>query len=256
MPSQLSRLQTPQPLLRDKPSLKFILTKMPRSIERIALGCVLLILIFAHPTFSQSQDPQKSQSSNTAQILNQRILKAYESLGVARELLKFERMESLPQGTVVTWLGNFPNRKGVKITKFSVTQSHQVPGGIDRSEEKSILLEFNGSTLSKVESEIKTANYATEDTTSVRMTDNTPLDNNVDDLMIHADRNGREAEYPLNYLPDEGVNRERSEFKKEFYLKLIEDFFIHVLRIQEMQNQQTAKNQKKLLQTFKESLEY
>nr|WP_232224597.1 hypothetical protein [Leptospira fainei] len=255
MPSQLSRLQMRQPLPKDKQNRNFFSAK-PRSVERTVLGCVFIILITAFPAFSQSQDPQKSQSSQTAQILNQRILKAYESLGVARELLKLERMESLPQGTVVTWVGNFPNRKGVKITKFSVTQSRQIPGGIDRSEEKSILLEFNGSTLSKVESEIKTANYATEDTTSVRMTDTTPLDNNVDDLLIHADRNGREAEYPLNYLPDEGVNRERSEFKKEFYLKLIEDFFIHVLRIQEMQNQQTAKNQKKLLQTFKESLEY
>ncbi|EMJ98394.1 hypothetical protein LEP1GSC192_0285 [Leptospira sp. B5-022] len=182
-------------------------------------------------------------------------MRAYESLSVARELLKFERMDALPIGTLVTWVGNYPNRKGVKITKFSVTQSPN-PGGIERAEEKSILLEFNGSTLSKVVSEIKTANYSAEDTIMIRMTDNTPLDNNVDDLVIYADRNGKEAEYPLNFLPDEGVNRDRSEFKKEFYLKLIEDFFVHVLRLQEMQAQHSSRNQKKLLQSYKESLEY
>ncbi|WP_246028276.1 endostatin-like outer membrane lipoprotein LenA [Leptospira fletcheri] len=237
------------------PSRKRSLGTRQRRTEQFLLWSSFFLLLFFSPILSQSQGGTSSSPSGTAQILNQRILKAYESLGVARELLKFERMESLPQGTVVSWVGTFPNRKGVKITKFSVTPSRS-PGGIERSEEKSILLEFNGSTLSKVESEIKTANYATEDTTLVRMTDNTPLDNNVDDLLIYADRNGRAAEYPLNYLPDEGVSRERSEFKKEFYLKLIEDFFIQVLRIQEMQNQQSAKNQKKLLQTFKESLEY
>ncbi|WP_246050437.1 endostatin-like outer membrane lipoprotein LenA [Leptospira langatensis] len=222
---------------------------------RIVFLTVLTFLLFLSlPAFSQSQEAAKTQSSST-QILNQRILKAYESLGVARELLKFERMEALPIGTLVTWVGTFPNRKGVKITKFSVTQSSS-PGGIEKAEEKSILLEFNGSTLSKVISEIKTANYSSEDTILIRMTDNTPLDSNVDDLLIYADRNGKEAEYPLNYLPDEGVNRDRSEFKKEFYLKLIEDFFVHVLRLQEMQAQHSSKNQKKLLQSYKESLEY
>ncbi|WP_086446908.1 endostatin-like outer membrane lipoprotein LenA [Leptospira venezuelensis] len=217
----------------------------------------LLLLLSLIPSIAQNQDATKSQSgtASSTQMLNQRILRAYESLSVARELLKFERMEALPIGTLVTWVGNFPNRKGVKITKFSVTQS-TTPGGIERAEEKSILLEFNGSTLSKVVSEIKTANYSAEDTIMIRMTDTTPLDNNVDDLVIYADKNGKEAEYPLNYLPDEGVNRDRSEFKKEFYLKLIEDFFVHVLRLQEMQSQHSSRNQKKLLQSYKESLEY
>ncbi|WP_243401982.1 endostatin-like outer membrane lipoprotein LenA [Leptospira haakeii] len=219
---------------------------------------VLILLLSSLSINSQSQDGTKSQNNSTSsstQMLNQRILRAYESLSVARELLKFERMEALPIGTLVTWVGNYPNRKGVKITKFSVTQS-TTPGGIEKAEEKSILLEFNGSTLSKVVSEIKTANYSAEDTIMIRMTDTTPLDNNVDDLVIYADKNGKEAEYPLNYLPDEGVNRDRSEFKKEFYLKLIEDFFVHVLRLQEMQSQHSSRNQKKLLQSYKESLEY
>lgn len=219
---------------------------------------ILLLLLSSLSINAQSQDGTKSQNnsaSSSTQMLNQRILRAYESLSVARELLKFERMEALPIGTLVTWVGNYPNRKGVKITKFSVTQS-TTPGGIEKAEEKSILLEFNGSTLSKVVSEIKTANYSAEDTIMIRMTDTTPLDNNVDDLVIYADKNGKEAEYPLNYLPDEGVNRDRSEFKKEFYLKLIEDFFVHVLRLQEMQSQHSSRNQKKLLQSYKESLEY
>ncbi len=230
------------------------------SIRKVApkAAFLLLLLLSFFSTNAQNQDGTKSQnnsSSSSTQMLNQRILRAYESLSVARELLKFERMEALPIGTLVTWVGNFPNRKGVKITKFSVTQSPS-PGGIERAEEKSILLEFNGSTLSKVVSEIKTANYSSEDTIMIRMTDTTPLDNNVDDLVIYADKNGKEAEYPLNYLPDEGVNRDRSEFKKEFYLKLIEDFFVHVLRLQEMQSQHSSRIQKKLLQSYKESLEY
>ncbi|TGN02296.1 hypothetical protein EHR06_07210 [Leptospira dzoumogneensis] len=228
----------------------------PKAALKAVFISLLLLLTFL-PSFAQNQDATKSQSgtSSSTQMLNQRILRAYESLSVARELLKFERMDALPIGTLVTWVGNYPNRKGVKITKFSVTQS-ATPGGIEKAEEKSILLEFNGSTLSKVVSEIKTANYSSEDTIMIRMTDTTPLDNNVDDLVIYADKNGKEAEYPLNYLPDEGVNRDRSEFKKEFYLKLIEDFFVHVLRLQEMQSQHSSRNQKKLLQSYKESLEY
>ncbi|PJZ70376.1 hypothetical protein CH373_12690 [Leptospira perolatii] len=227
------------------------------NLPSLGTGLLLLVALFLLSNTSSlyTQTKPQEKEPSTSQIVNQRILKVYEGLSVGKELLKYERMESLPLGTLVTWIGSYPNRKGVKVTKFSVIET---PGGngIQRAEEKSIILEFNGATLSKVTSEIKTSNYHSEENTVVRMTDDTPLDSNVDDLLIYADRNGREAEYPLTYLPDEGVNRERSEFKKEFYLKLLEDFFVHILRLQEMQNQHSVKNQKKLLQTFKDSLEY
>ncbi|RHX90967.1 hypothetical protein DLM75_10590 [Leptospira stimsonii] len=192
-------------------------------------------------------------SSGTAAILNRRILRIYEDLGVARELIKLERIDSVPNGTYISFLGNFPNRKGIKVTKHSISEGKN---GIERAESKSILLEFTGTTLSRVITEVRAENADGSDTTIIRLIDETPLDQNVDDILVESNRNGKEMRYPIQFLPDEGINRERSAFKQEFYLKLLEDFLVQVLRLQEMQNQESAKNKKKLLQTFKDSLQY
>ncbi|TGK21836.1 endostatin-like outer membrane lipoprotein LenA [Leptospira kmetyi] len=204
-------------------------------------------------TQSKEDDSHKNKSSDTASLLNRRILRVYEDLGIARELLKLEKMDSVPNGTYVTFLGTYPNRKGIKVVKHSIQEGKN---GIEKAESKSITLEFTGTTLSKVITEVKAENSDGSDTTVIRLTDETPLDQNVDDILLQADRNGKEVRYPIQLLPDEGINRERSNFKQEFYLKLLEDFLIQLMRLQEMQSQESAKNKKKLLQTFKDSLQY
>ncbi|WP_407936750.1 endostatin-like outer membrane lipoprotein LenA [Leptospira santarosai] len=211
---------------------------------------MVVFLVFANlSVYSQNDDTHKNKSSDTASILNRRILKIYEDyLGAARDLLKVERIESVPSGTYVTFLGTYPNRKGIKVVKHSFQEKKN---GIEKAESKSILLEFTGTTLSKVVTEIKAETMDGSDTTVIRLTDETPLDQNVDDIVLQADQNGKEVRYPIQLLSDD---KDRSDFKQEFYLKLLEDFLIQLLRLQEMQNQESAKNKKKLLQTFKDSL--
>ncbi|AVV78615.1 Uncharacterized protein XB15_00825 [Leptospira santarosai] len=213
------------------------------------LNFLVVFLVFANlSVYSQNDDTHKNKSSDTASILNRRILKIYEDLGAARDLLKVERIESVPSGTYVTFLGTYPNRKGIKVVKHSFQEKKN---GIEKAESKSILLEFTGTTLSKVVTEIKAETMDGSDTTVIRLTDETPLDQNVDDIVLQADQNGKEVRYPIQLLSDD---KDRSDFKQEFYLKLLEDFLIQLLRLQEMQNQESAKNKKKLLQTFKDSL--
>ncbi|EMI64592.1 endostatin-like outer membrane lipoprotein LenA [Leptospira noguchii] len=214
---------------------------------------LLTFLLLSGSIHSQNKEEdihKHKSSSDTASILNRKILKIYEELGIARELLKLERMESIPSGTFVTFLGTYPNRKGIKVAKHSIQEGKN---GIEKAESKSILLEFTGTTLSKVVTEVKSESIDGSDMTLIRLTDETPLDQDVDDILLHSDRNGKEVRYPIQLLAD---NRERSEFKQEFYIKLLEDFLIQLLRLQEMQSQESAKNKKKLLQTFKDSLQY
>ncbi|WP_232380598.1 endostatin-like outer membrane lipoprotein LenA [Leptospira ainlahdjerensis] len=215
----------------------------------------LLLFFVAFSLFSEGKeaDDHKTNSSATATILNRRILRIYEDLGVARELIKLERIDSVPNGTYISFLGNFPNRKGIKVTKHSISEGKS---GIERAESKSILLEFTGTTLSRVITEVRAENADGSDVTVIRLVDETPLDQNLDDILVETNRNGKEMRYPIQFLPDEGNNRERSAFKQEFYVKLLEDFLVQVLRLHEMQNQESAKNKKKLLQTFKDSLQY
>ncbi len=240
--------------LKSKPILEGLFFNLKSPIWNPGLVLFLLtFLLLSGSIDSQNKEEdihKHKSSSDTASILNRKILKIYEELGIARELLKLERMESIPSGTFVTFLGTYPNRKGIKVAKHSIQEGKN---GIEKAESKSILLEFTGTTLSKVVTEVKSESMDGSDITLIRLTDETPLDQDVDDILLHSDRNGKEVRYPIQLLAD---NRERSEFKQEFYIKLLEDFLIQLLRLQEMQSQESAKNKKKLLQTFKDSLQY
>lgn len=240
--------------LKSKPILEGLFFNLKSPIWNPGLVLFLLtFLLLSGSIDSQNKEEdihKHKSSSDTASILNRKILKIYEELGIARELLKLERMESIPSGTFVTFLGTYPNRKGIKVAKHSIQEGKN---GIEKAESKSILLEFTGTTLSKVVTEVKSESIDGSDITLIRLTDETPLDQDVDDILLHSDRNGKEVRYPIQLLAD---NRERSEFKQEFYIKLLEDFLIQLLRLQEMQSQESAKNKKKLLQTFKDSLQY
>ncbi len=240
--------------LKSKPILEGLFFNLKSPIWNPGLVLFLLtFLLLSGSIYSQNKEEdihKHKSSSDTASILNRKILKIYEELGIARELLKLERMESIPSGTFVTFLGTYPNRKGIKVAKHSIQEGKN---GIEKAESKSILLEFTGTTLSKVVTEVKSESMDGSDITLIRLTDETPLDQDVDDILLHSDRNGKEVRYPIQLLAD---NRERSEFKQEFYIKLLEDFLIQLLRLQEMQSQESAKNKKKLLQTFKDSLQY
>ncbi len=240
--------------LKSKPILEGLFFNLKSPIWNPGLVLFLLtFLLLSGSIYSQNKEEdihKHKSSSDTASILNRKILKIYEELGIARELLKLERMESIPSGTFVTFLGTYPNRKGIKVAKHSIQEGKN---GIEKAESKSILLEFTGTTLSKVVTEVKSESIDGSDITLIRLTDETPLDQDVDDILLHSDRNGKEVRYPIQLLAD---NRERSEFKQEFYIKLLEDFLIQLLRLQEMQSQESAKNKKKLLQTFKDSLQY
>lgn len=240
--------------LKSKPILEGLFFNLKSPIWNPGLVLFLLtFLLLSGSIYSQNKEEdihKHKSSSDTASILNRKILKIYEELGIARELLKLERMESIPSGTFVTFLGTYPNRKGIKVAKHSIQEGKN---GIEKAESKSILLEFTGTTLSKVVTEVKSESMDGSDMTLIRLTDETPLDQDVDDILLHSDRNGKEVRYPIQLLAD---NRERSEFKQEFYIKLLEDFLIQLLRLQEMQSQESAKNKKKLLQTFKDSLQY
>lgn len=240
--------------LKSKPILEGLFFNLKSPIWNPGLVLFLLtFLLLSGSIDSQNKEEdihKHKSSSDTASILNRKILKIYEELGIARELLKLERMESIPSGTFVTFLGTYPNRKGIKVAKHSIQEGKN---GIEKAESKSILLEFTGTTLSKVVTEVKSESIDGSDMTLIRLTDETPLDQDVDDILLHSDRNGKEVRYPIQLLAD---NRERSEFKQEFYIKLLEDFLIQLLRLQEMQSQESAKNKKKLLQTFKDSLQY
>ncbi|MCG6149311.1 hypothetical protein LFX15_13545 [Leptospira levettii] len=188
--------------------------------------------------------------------LDKEILSLYRDIAKARELLSYEQLLSLPANTTIQFIGSYPNRTGIRIRKFKVDPDPQNKNRIKHSEEKSILLEFNGSVLSKVEIQITSEDTEIEQKTRTKITDSTPLDESVNDMVIQFSGLDGSDRFPLSSLRNDSIKQERNDFKKEFYIKFLLDFHSQLISISALQKTNGNQNQKKMFKQLNQSLGY
>lgn len=188
--------------------------------------------------------------------LDKEILSLYRDIAKARELLSYEQLSSLPANTTIQFIGTYPNRNGLRIRKFKVDPDPQNKNRIKHSEEKSILLEFNGSILSKVEIQITTEDTEIEQKTRTKITDSTPLDDSVNDLIIQFSGLDGTDSFPLSSLRNDSIKQERNDFKKDFYIKFLLDFHSQLASITALQKTTGNRNQKRMFKQLNQSLGY
>ncbi|ABZ94530.1 Hypothetical protein LBF_2030 [Leptospira biflexa serovar Patoc strain 'Patoc 1 (Ames)'] len=188
--------------------------------------------------------------------LDKEILNLYRDIAKARDLLSYEQLSSLPANTTITFIGTYPNRTGIRIRKFKVDPDPQNKNRIKHSEEKSILLEFNGSVLSKVEIQITTEDTEIEQKTKTKITDSTPLDDSVNDMVIQFSGIDGSDSFPLSTLRNDSIKQERNDFKKDFYIKFLLDFYSQLASINALQKSSGNPNQKKMFKQLNQSLGY
>ncbi|ABZ98186.1 Conserved hypothetical protein; putative signal peptide [Leptospira biflexa serovar Patoc strain 'Patoc 1 (Paris)'] len=170
--------------------------------------------------------------------------------------MSYEQLSSLPANTTITFIGTYPNRTGIRIRKFKVDPDPQNKNRIKHSEEKSILLEFNGSVLSKVEIQITTEDTEIEQKTKTKITDSTPLDDSVNDMVIQFSGIDGSDSFPLSTLRNDSIKQERNDFKKDFYIKFLLDFYSQLASINALQKSSGNPNQKKMFKQLNQSLGY
>ncbi|EOQ88256.1 hypothetical protein LEP1GSC202_3421 [Leptospira yanagawae serovar Saopaulo str. Sao Paulo = ATCC 700523] len=211
---------------------------------------LLSLLLFSVSLYSETDITEKENR------LDKEILSLYREIAKARELLSYEQVSSLPANTTVQFIGTYPNRTGIRIRKFKVDPDPQNKNRIKHSEEKSILLEFNGSVLSKVEILITTEDTEIEQKTKTKITDTTPLDDSVNDMMIYFSGIDGTDSFPLSSLRNDSVKQERNDFKKDFYIKFLLDFHSQLTSITALQKSNGNQNQKKMFKQLNQSLGY
>ncbi|TGL17021.1 hypothetical protein EHQ46_17490 [Leptospira yanagawae] len=211
---------------------------------------LLSLLLFSVSLYSETDITEKENR------LDKEILSLYREIAKARELLSYEQVSSLPANTTVQFIGTYPNRTGIRIRKFKVDPDPQNKNRIKHSEEKSILLEFNGSVLSKVEILITTEDTEIEQKTKTKITDTTPLDDSVNDMMIYFSGIDGTDSFALSSLRNDSVKQERNDFKKDFYIKFLLDFHSQLTSITALQKSNGNQNQKKMFKQLNQSLGY
>ncbi|BDA79298.1 hypothetical protein LPTSP3_g22280 [Leptospira kobayashii] len=188
--------------------------------------------------------------------LDQEILSLYKDLSRARELLSYDKIQTVPGNTTVSFVGTYPNRTGVKIRKFNIDADPGPKGRVKSSEEKSILLEFNGSTLSRVEVSVISEDVQIEQKSKTLIIDTSPLDDNLNDMEIRFSGLDGLSRFTLADFQNDDVKPERNNFKKDFYIKFLLDFHSQISSIIASQKNQGLKGQKNMLKQLNGSLKY
>lgn len=210
------------------------------------------ILVFSLHSQTNSPSPLDQREKD----LDRQILGLYQELTRAKELLSQEKVKSLPGNTAIAFVGVFPNRTGVKITKFNIEPDPKDKSKIKSSEEKSILLEFNGSVLSKVEISIINEDTQLEQKTRTLVKDTTPLDSNMNDMELSVVGFEGKNQFTVAELTNDDIKPERNNFKKDFYIKLLLDFHAQVSTVLAMQRTDSTAKQRKLFKELQTSLKY
>ncbi|MDF3819250.1 hypothetical protein P3G55_05035 [Leptospira sp. 96542] len=211
---------------------------------------LLLLSIFPVCLFAEANISEKEKN------LDKEILSLYRDLTQARELLGYAEVQILPANTTLSFIGNFPNRTGLRIRKYKIQTDGHNKGKVKQSEEKSLLLEFNGSVLSKVEVSVTTEDTDIEQKTKTKIIDSTPLDENLNDILLSFSGLDGESSFPLSEMPNDIAKQERNNFKKDFYIKFLLDFHSQISSILALQKTGGNKNQKSMMRQLNKSLGY
>ncbi|MCT8332119.1 hypothetical protein NUH30_00395 [Leptospira sp. 85282-16] len=214
---------------------------------------LLLLLSFFSLNLGLYSETEISEKENR---LDKEILSLYREIAKARDLLSYENLSSLPANTTISFVGTYPNRTGIRIRKYKVDPDPQNKNRIKHSEEKSILLEFNGSVLSKVEVQVVTEDTEIEQKTKTKISDTSPLDTSLNDMVISFSGLEGSDSFPLSSLRNDEIKAERNDFKKNFYIKFLLDFNSQLASISALQKTGGNKNQKSMFKQLNQSLGY
>ncbi len=201
---------------------------------------------------SFAQSPQDNREKD----LDRQILSLYQELTRAKELLSVEKIKALPANTAIQFIGSYPNRTGLKLTKYYVETEHKDKSRLKNSEEKTILLEFNGSTLSRIEIHITNEDTQIQQKSKTSIKDPTPLDPNMNDMQLTFAGLEGKNEYLLSDLSNEDYKPERNNFKRDFYIKFLLDFHSQLSTVIAMQQAEANSKHRKVLKELQGSLKY
>jgi hypothetical protein len=227
---------------------------MARPLKSI---CFYLLLSWGLYSQQQASSPQPVQEPGLISLdlrLNGEIRGIYQELSRFSRILKMKDNPVIPGSTTFQFIGKYPNRTGFRFAKYNIEEDTLHKGEILRSEEKSITIEFNGSALSKIEVGVKIETPAK--TVKTRVTDNTPLDNDIDDIIIKSNNLGEEVEFPLSSLSQGKGDDTRAHFKRDFYVKFLRDFTTQLGFLEELQKIKSNDEKSKNLLKVVNSLQY
>ncbi|MDZ4727426.1 MAG: hypothetical protein SH817_14815 [Leptospira sp.] len=219
-----------------------------RQLLLLLLNSLLFLSVVSIHAEATPNDREKS--------LDKEILSLYKDLSRAKELLGQQNIIALPNNTTISFIGKYPNRTGIIIKKFFIDTDPGNKSKVRSSEEKSILIEFNGSTLSKVEVSVISEDVQTQQKSKTKITDSTPLDDNLNDMVLSSSGIDGSNKFQLSELQNEGFKTERNDFKKDFYIKFLLDFHSQISSIIASQKERGTKNQQNMFKQLNGSLKY
>jgi len=183
---------------------------------------LMIVIMSGTAIFSQDDNPdlQKSEElQNVEKILDTKLAELNKQLA-SYAVLKDKKITMSPNQTIVKNTNEY-----IEMKSYDFIASEHASNEIIGSMEKSIKLYFNGTTLSKVESEVIEENYPNKTRTITNVVDPTPSTDDNADIIIKSAVNSKEPyEVTLGSMENTLTNPTRIKFKREFYWNHLMNF--------------------------------
>ena len=205
-----------------------ILTRL--RFQQLLRHLIKPILFYLSTVLAVSLPAQSSYIDN-------RINSIYERLQESRKLLEIPVYSKLPADTFLTFTGEYPARKGFTLSRVIFKNE---TAKVISSTAKKLTLEFNGPVLTKIILHVTRENAKDYTSTSLRLTDATPMDKKHDDWVLLKNEQGELQ--TVEFSRFENDSKFILDFKRNFYISMLEEFQMVIDIIYSNQEKNPVKN--------------
>ena len=229
-------------------------------MKKTVITVIITMLLMPVMLFSQNQEALK-RIEEQGKSYDRQILELYNSIQrvvADNKLMENRDIKTLPYQTEINFGPDSKNPQYVELIKHIYIRDGLFSSKPIGLEEKILRIYSNGTTISKLETIIRTKNFKTQEVESVIVTDPSPSSETTDDVTFTHQYNGKTAieQKKLSEVKNNVVMPLRNEIKLQFMIPNLTILYNNIFFITESYKEENKSTDSKMSEFIKKAIQY
>jgi len=229
-------------------------------MKKTVITVIITMLLMPVMLFSQNQEALK-RIEEQGKSYDRQILELYNSIQrvvADNKLMENRDIKTLPYQTEINFGPDSKNPQYVELIKHIYIRDGLFSSKPIGLEEKILRIYSNGTTISKLETIIRTKNFKTQEVESVIVTDPSPSSETTDDVTFTHQYNGKIVieQKKLSDVKNNVVMPLRNEIKLQFMIPNLTILYNNIFFITESYKEENKSTDSKMSEFIKKAIQY
>ncbi|HOP63755.1 MAG TPA: hypothetical protein PK906_10315 [Spirochaetota bacterium] len=229
-------------------------------MKKTVITVIITMLLMPVMLFSQNQEALK-RIEEQGKSYDRQILELYNSIQrvvADNKLMENRDIKTLPYQTEINFGPDSKNPQYVELIKHIYIRDGLFSSKPIGLEEKILRIYSNGTTISKLETIIRTKNFKTQEVESVIVTDPSPSSETTDDVTFTHQYNGKTVieQKKLSEVKNNVVMPLRNEIKLQFMIPNLTILYNNIFFITESYKEENKSTDSKMSEFIKKAIQY